>query len=686
MQHKDGRRVPRLMASSSPIVSPNYRPDIDGLRAVAVLPVVAFHAFPGWVTGGFIGVDVFFVISGFLISTLIYQNIHAGRFTFYEFYARRIRRIFPGLLLVVVASYGLGWIVLLADEYKELGKHTFAAAAFLANFSFWAESGYFDSAGEIKPLLHLWSLGIEEQFYILWPLLVYLAWKKQVWFVVGTVLLLLASLYASLAVTERDAVAAFYSPQTRFWELLCGSLLAWVVMNRRNASGGNELATIDARRSTYYSIAANLLSVLGLSILVWGFLYIDKEAQFPGPWAAVPVLGAVAAILAGPDAWLNRCVLSNRVAVGIGLISFPLYLWHWPLLSFARIVASDDPGWAVKWGIVAASLMLAWLTYRGLERPIRFGSGSNAKVLVLSGLMAVVGVIGFGTYFQDGLRFRNKDRQEFIDHFENNVSEWRFPSSITTAGFRHECNFYDVEKERRGEETNAPRKEIAVECFVRDHSKPKAVFVWGDSHAQQLYYGLKQEMPDDWQILQVATSGCAVENGGAEGAEGQLCKTTNEFARRAIKEARPDVVVISQLDPLAAVIAAAFEEELKSLGVPRVIFVGPVPRWTADLPKIIARQLWFFTPRRTLVGVDKSFMELNDELKADYQARGLNYVDVISLFCDGGGCLTRLTDDRVEGATTLDYGHLLPIASDYLAKRLLVPTIVGVPLVSRAND
>ena len=164
---------------SQHLLHPKYRPDIDGLRAIAVLSVVGFHAFPSWVNGGFIGVDVFFVISGFLISGIIYENLDKGEFTFREFYARRIRRIFPALIVVMTACFAFGWFSLLADEYKQLGKHIAGGATFISNLLLWQESGYFDNSAETKPLLHLWSLGIEEQFYIIWPLLLWLTWKRK---------------------------------------------------------------------------------------------------------------------------------------------------------------------------------------------------------------------------------------------------------------------------------------------------------------------------------------------------------------------------------------------------------------------------------------------------------------------------------------------------------------------------
>lgn len=228
---------------------PKYRPDIDGLRAIAVLAVVAFHAFPNLVKGGFIGVDVFFVISGYLISTIIFENLDKGTFTFSEFYARRIKRIFPALILVLVACLIFGWFVLLADEYNQLGKHIVAGAGFISNIVFWNEAGYFDNIADTKPLLHLWSLGIEEQFYIVWPLLLWCTWKRKLNLFTITVIFAITSFVLNLKGIKQDAVATFYAPYTRFWELLTGSLLAWVALYKNN-----EVANLRNKVDRYISV------------------------------------------------------------------------------------------------------------------------------------------------------------------------------------------------------------------------------------------------------------------------------------------------------------------------------------------------------------------------------------------------------------------------------------------------
>ncbi len=206
-----------------------YRRDIDGLRAIAILSVLCFHVFPDLFPGGFIGVDVFFVISGFLISGIIIGNLEKGSFSLVGFYSRRIRRIFPALAVVLVACWAFGWFVLLTDEYKQLGKHIAGGAGFISNILFWRESGYFDSAADRKPLLHLWSLGIEEQFYIIWPLLMSLAFRRKLKLVSMMLLLAVISFLVNIGGIRGNAAGLFYSPVTRFWELLIGCILAYQV-------------------------------------------------------------------------------------------------------------------------------------------------------------------------------------------------------------------------------------------------------------------------------------------------------------------------------------------------------------------------------------------------------------------------------------------------------------------------
>lgn len=413
------------------------------------MAVVAFHAFPSVVPGGFIGVDVFFVISGYLISTLLLESLEAGTFGFSEFYARRIKRLFPALLLVMTTCYVLGRVILFPDEFAQLTKHIAGGAGFVSNFVLWHEAGYFDTAAETKPLLHLWSLGIEEQFYLLWPVLLWFAWKQKIspWTIPVTIAI--GSFVLNLVFVSQDVTSAFYSPQTRFWELACGCLLACATLYRKTS-----LESLLLRRGF-----ANAASIFGLCLLVLGFWRINSTLLFPGYWALIPVFGALLLIAAGPNAKLNQRVLSSRPAVWLGLVSYPLYLWHWPLLSFARIIENETPSLAVRGTALVFSLVLAAVTYRFVETPIRHGRSSAPKVAFLILLMIVLGSGGLYSSM----------RAEPAGPQAGQVVSYSFPQTAECiAEFPH-----------------------ASSCYASAKKYPESIALVGDSHMEALTYGFK---------------------------------------------------------------------------------------------------------------------------------------------------------------------------------------------------
>lgn len=359
------------------------------------------------------GVDIFFVISGYLISSIIFENLDRGSFSFGEFYGRRIKRIFPALTLVLLSCLAFGWFGLLGDEFKQLGKHTAAGAGFVSNFFLWQEVGYFNNAAETKPLLHLWSLAIEEQFYIFWPLLVWLTWKRKTLFLMLFAALLLGSFAYNVYLVRPDPTATFYSPATRIWELLTGVLLAYLstqTIHKDSSAAGVWQPSKNMRQ---------LASSLGVLFLAFGLYKIDKGRPFPGTWALFPVLGSFFLLFAGPAAWFNRLVLSNRVLVWVGLISFPLYLWHWPILSFMRIVESEAPAPYFRNLALLLSVLLAWLTYYFVEKPIRTGGKSGLKTAVLAGLVTALGVTGFVIYQNGGVSGRQAAKADGVNVWDN---------------------------------------------------------------------------------------------------------------------------------------------------------------------------------------------------------------------------------------------------------------------------
>ncbi|BBE51638.1 O-acetyltransferase OatA [Ferriphaselus amnicola] len=646
------------------LAHPKYRPDIDGLRAIAILAVVIFHAFPGKMPGGFIGVDIFFVISGFLISTIIFSSLERNRFSLVEFYARRVRRIFPALILVLVSSLAFSWFVLFPDEYKQLGKHTAASSGFIQNLILWKESGYFDNSAETKPLLHLWSLAIEEQFYIFWPLLLAYVWKRHWSFLRITAVIAVLSFATNIYLVHRSPTSAFFLPLSRFWELMVGGVLAYVALHRPQL--------IERHKNTQ--------SLLGFALILSGLLLLNKGRDFPGWWALLPTIGAFLIISAGPTTWLNEKLLTNKLMVWIGLISYPLYLWHWPILSYLRITNGDISAFEGLLAL-AVALSLAWLSYLLVEKPFRHGRDTRGKTIALLVVMLCVWTFGAGLYKQGGAPQRSLDNKgDYLSYFENSPPKQKYFATMEIPiKYRFDCDFYDIDKYRAGKSTQTPRVAVASSCYTRNSKYAHSVLIWGDSHAQQLYFGLEKNLPFDWQILMATSSGCAPHPSIAATSTTNYCEQSNWFAIKTISEVKPDVVIVAQAGGHSLASMEQIIKKLKNIGVNRIIFTGPVPHWKPDLPKVIARNLWINTPQRTWVGVDREFFALNDSLKANkfQKIRGVKFIDLMDFFCNKEGCLTYIGIDRKLGITTWDYGHLTPAASDLLAKSLLTNEVIS---------
>ncbi len=425
--------------------------------------MVIYHAFPAALPGGFIGVDIFFVISGYLITGIIVQGLRENTFSLSQFYRRRIQRIIPAVLLVLAFCLLAGWWVLLPYEYAMLGKQTGAAAIFAPNVLFWSEAGYFDTDSRLKPLLHLWSLGVEEQFYLLWPVLLLCITKitkRPEWLIGG---LLLLSFGASLLVSA-DPAALFFLPHFRAWELLLGALLA--------------IAPVAA---VSVSLTRVLLSLAGLAMLGAATVLIDHSTPFPGWWALLPAFGAALAIHAGPDNLVNRC-LGTRLLVFIGKISFPLYLWHWPLLTFARIMESGEPGAGVRVAAVILSVLLAWLSYRLVETPLRYHQDARVPVLLITALFACGG-LGLLVMAKDGFPGRTAAVNDAATSLY--WKEWGLHE-------RDDCS-----------------QAFAVPGRCLSNGKTPGIAVLGDSHSTNTFFALSEAYATtDTGIVRLGRGGC----------------------------------------------------------------------------------------------------------------------------------------------------------------------------------
>ncbi|WP_407279630.1 acyltransferase family protein [Aromatoleum evansii] len=631
-----------------------YRPDIDGLRALAVLSVVIFHAFPEALPGGFVGVDIFFVISGYLISSIIIKALGRGEFSFADFYARRVRRIFPALLVVVSACLAVGWGALFPDEYAQLAKHSVGGLGFVANFMFWQEAGYFDTEAELKPLLHLWSLGIEEQFYIVWPALALVVWRMR--HRLGGIVVILAaiSLVASIALSAQWPVASYFLPWTRVWELLFGAALAWRLQ----------------RYGMLFPVSAvwapSIASVAGLLLIALGLVAIDKERVFPGAWALLPVCGAVLLIAAGPRAAVNRILLSARPAVWVGLISFPLYLWHWPLLSFIRILHPEGATPPVLLAALAAAFALSWATFRVVELPVR-RHGGRRTVAGLVSAGALLAIVGWSINQRDGLEIRLKDAQ----------------AQQASAALRWEESWLGS-----GDCRHLLPANFTGDCLIGDASRAPDAVIIGDSHANHFFWGISEALArSGGNLLQINEDGCLLllgmdtrEKTGASRGCAPVAEIAFAYAvnapevktiflagrwvlgitARQLKDKpgvfsrahRKPVLLAAPDDPSIGrgnVVATALDETLRQLTATgkRVVFLDSVP----ELP-FNARECVHWTPNRFVSRIPRPQCEVsrkmidarNGEYRPYLRPVLEKYPEVIvfdpqTVMCDDRACL-----------------------------------------------
>lgn len=665
---------------------PKYRPDIDGLRAIAVLAVVAFHTFPSLVRGGFIGVDIFFVISGYLISTIIFENLEKNTFSFTGFYVRRVKRIFPALILVLVACFILGWLLLPSNEFKQLGKHIAAGSSFVSNFALWNEAGYFDNSAETKPLLHLWSLAIEEQFYIVWPILVWFLYKRKFNLLVAIIILTITSFILNLHGVEKNLVATFYSPQTRFWELMSGSLLAWITLKKNDRLLSIKIAIAALLAKVVYRdkqainvmTLSSALSFVGLFLLICGILSLDKELSFPGAWALAPVLGALILIMVDENSWVNRKILSNKVAVWFGLISFPLYLWHWPLLSLARLASdSNELSRYIRICIILISIALSWMTFKIVENPIRFNNKLNelTKVNILLSLISLIFITGCVVYMYQGFPHRGVNQKQVkSDEMLHYIYSLRDPDKLYG---KYGCFKYD--------ENQKVDFFIKNQCLsVKDKERP-VVFLIGDSHSASLSLGLRPLLENlQVNLLQVSTGWCQPTSNDYKN---KICADINKKVISTIKETPIDLLIIDSHWVIASkppywigsddynnYLKEMFRQYL-ALGVKKILIIGQLPTWNKKdgLPGKISRDFIkkdIPIPLRTYEDVSQVSLDIDAVMSELEYPENVSYVSLKSILCNADGCLITVGDNPKTDLIVWDYGHLTPAGSSFISNKL----------------
>lgn len=619
--------------------STKYIPAIDGLRAIAVLSVILFHAFPQLVPGGYIGVDIFFVISGYLITNIIVTQASSGTFSFKDFYARRIRRIFPALIIILVSVYLLGWFVMLADEFKQLGKHIAAGAGFVANWAYWLESGYFDELHELKPLLNLWSLGVEEQFYIFWPCIILLLVKFRV-NLRGTLLFLIClSFLLNIFFIKDHQSAIFYLPFSRFWELGLGGILA-----------------IEKDAISKLKLNSMLTFVCGVLAIISPMFLLSLKSLFPG-WAALaPVLGTALILMSMQAGSIGSTILSNKVLVYLGLISYPLYLWHWPVLSFSRLMKGAPLSSLESAALLLSSVLLAFLTYFLLEKRVRHKG--TKTVIVLCVLLSAIGFQGWSNYARDGLEFRLRNSIDIPVEQKRDFVKWEDKGMLPTGS----CDPGFIYPE-------------AHVCAQSNWEKNADIAVLGDSHAFSAYWGIAKVYSDNHVIKLLGQGGCVpFMNAGSLGSYPSCEKNINSQLLWISKNPNVKTVFIvhrnrtltsdAERSAYAALIKQTFD--LLLAGNKKLIVVYPVPELNFD-PRLCVGAL----PLGRKNPIDSCSYPLASELERQSSFRkailgvlsqypGVETFDPANILCKEGVCHA-VIDNRV---MYTDTNHLSESGSD----------------------
>ncbi len=619
-----------------------YRAEIDGLRALAVLPVILFHAGFEWFSGGFVGVDVFFVISGYLITTIIISEMAEGKFSIINFYERRARRILPALFFVMAACLPFAWLWLTPNDLKDFGQSLVAVSTFSSNILFWWESGYFDTAAELKPLLHTWSLAVEEQYYILFPIFLMLAWRLGIkWVLILLSVVFLFSLGVAQWGAYNSPSATFFLLPTRGWELLVGVFAAFYL-----------------KYSTHIKshTVNQALSLLGFGMIAYSIFAFDKTTPFPSFYALIPTVGTGLLILCAVPKTIIHNLLSLKFFVGIGLISYSAYLWHQPLLAFARHRLLEDVSDLILITLCLTSLVMGWLSWKFVEAPFRsrliFSRNFVFRFTIVG--FSIFSLIGIYAHLSNGFVNRLSDEEQEIFAFES--------YSMKTQVREGVC-FLEPDQ-------NAD--------YFREECLNGRNLIWGDSHAAMLSFGLR--MIDDFSQLTASACPPLIYE---EFSERRNCLDINNKVLSYIEKGSFKKIYlhsnwvthdISKVSSLLTTIEkiVVIDPSLQ------IKVIGGVPQWSPSLPKILGQRILSLN---NLAGYemkndDFTMVEARDneiiELLRTHKNRdNIEFISLLDVLCDDEECVSVVADCEKVEPITYDYGHLTAAGSKVVARFIL---------------
>ncbi|WAC48576.1 acyltransferase family protein [Asticcacaulis sp. SL142] len=604
-----------------------YRPEIDGLRALAILPVIFGHAGFSLFSGGFVGVDVFFVISGYLITRILADEIAEGRFSLLKFYERRVRRIAPALILVMVVSIPFAWFTMLPEEFRDFGQSLIAVNLFLSNVFFLGESGYFEGAAEYKPFLHTWSLAVEEQFYLLFPLVLFAIWRfaRRYLMAILGVAALISLIWAEYN-WRHDPNATFYLLPSRAWELLAGALLALGMQNQGGERGYPPLVARGLQLMMRPDVR-QVLSLAGLAMIITPILVIEHFIPWPGLLTLIPVSGAMLVIgFARDGTWAYR-ILTQPFFVGIGLISYSAYLWHQPVFVFARLLSPD--GVSTKGYIVLTvlSLGLAYLTWRYIEQPFRKGLKLPKRQLFAGAAACAMGLVAVGLtlHATGGLPQRLSAEERMISAGNEYTSPYgkdclnRIPTSFDSY-----CQFGDTSGRTVAVVGDSMSTEVSWKLAEHLTGQPIGMqqFTWTGCPP---FAGLiRREDPEPCAKFHTKAHQYILESKNIDTVivvsnwadyfscpEARQCYTSAE---------RPELVRGRREPERAAAIGAVMDREFDAYlkAGKKIIVVYPIPQMSHHVPRYMFSSIKSARRNHDLPG-----LSLEDHLKRTRVARGL---------------------------------------------------------------
>ena len=616
-----------------------YRREIDGLRAIAVLPVIWFHTGFFGFSGGFLGVDVFFVISGFLITRILLNEIEGGTFSILGFYERRARRILPALFVVVLTTIPFAWFLLDPPAFADYSRSIAAVILFVSNVHFWENIDYFGLNVEQMPLLHTWSLAVEEQFYLIFPWVLLLI-RRSFWVLMLTFLVVLAAL--SLVLSEwgwrNEPDVNFFFTFSRFWELLAGAIAAVIAKHAIPRENG-------------------VLAMLGLALILGSMVVFDETTPVPSLYALVPVLGSVLVLLFGQNGTFVARFLSLRWMVGIGLVSYSAYLWHYPLFAFAHVAYPSGAHHSLMFALLILTLLMAALTWRYIEQPFR---RSTARVLSSRGsLFAVFGAIG-AVFFAFGVagdlkkgfvwRFYTPEQQARIE----NLSQSHHPKSNSCI-LNRDASKFDT---------------LADGCV----EEGRKVLIWGDSHSAALSTGLRQIT----SLSEYNAAACAPILSYAD-KRLPACMSQKSKLLEVVSGTAPAFVVLyANWLRYNSKDLSGFGDTLDAIkGVApqaNIVVLGGTPQWFPSLPSVLVElDTPLLTSRRLPTPALQSLRSRDSYLRGEAELRDVKFISFLDVLCDSENCLATVSNSEQTGFEPLVYDadHLTRAGSEYLAAIIL---------------